>query len=105
MLFIAAKKAVSPKPMPTAPLRRSKPKGSGAIVGSKSPVIKIVNSKRAIAIIPLIKFSCSGGILCPKSPYITDAIAHKQAADSAATSPLPSVSAIIKKLLKIICSP
>ncbi|MEA5580822.1 hypothetical protein VB620_05640 [Nodularia harveyana UHCC-0300] len=52
---------------------------------------------RAIATIPLITFSRSGGICCPTIPYTTEAIAHKPAAAKAANSPPP----FIKELLKI----
>ncbi len=62
---------------------------------------RIVSTKKAIATIPLVKFSFSGGILCPTIPYTTEAIAHKQAANKAATSPLPLVIIKIKELLKI----
>ncbi len=104
-LFIAERKAVSPNPIPIAPLNSSKPTGIGGKVGSQLPLIPIVHRSRAIAIDPLIKLSCSGGIFVPKSPYITEAIAHKHAAERAATSPLTSVNAIIKKLLKILSTP
>ncbi len=62
----------------------------------------MVNNNKAIATIPLIKFSCNGGIRSPKRPYNTEAIAHKQAADKAAISPF---HANFEKILKIILTP
>ena len=54
---------------------------------------------------PLIKFSCKGGMRCPNTPYTTEAIAQKPAADKAANSPVPLVKPITKKLLKMILTP
>ncbi len=55
-----------------------------------------------MATIPLMKFSCNGGIRSPKRAYTTDATAHRQAASKAAISPLKSVMENLKKLLKIV---
>jgi hypothetical protein len=100
-----AKKTVSPKPIPTTPLRRIKDRGTGAMLGNNSPLMKMVRRRKAIATMPLIKFSCNGGMRSPKRPYTTDAIAHKQAADNAAISPSKPVNGNINKILKIIYTP
>jgi len=89
--FKAAKKAVSPKPMPTTPLSSNKERAVGGIAGRKSLLRRRVKISRAIAIVPLSKFNSNGEIRCPKRPYTNEDTAHKKAAHKAASSPLKSV--------------